>query len=142
MARRMVTQFGMSELGPVSYQEEEETLFIGREITRTHHHSNETIDRIDRAVQRISEECHGRAAKLLGENRDKLQKLAEALVQFETLSAEEVDIVLQDGDVEAYRTATATAAGAPRTERSDEKEKKPESLPGLDRGPAPGYASS
>jgi cell division protease FtsH len=143
MARRMVTQFGMSELGPLSYQEDEETVFIGREITRTHHHSDDTIQRIDAEIRKISEECHERAAQLLKDNRDKLEKLAGALIQYETLSAEEVDLVLQDGDVDAYRRADGIAQGtAPRPgpEAGKEGEQKPDSLPGLDRGPAPGYA--
>jgi cell division protease FtsH len=138
MSRRMVTQFGMSDLGPLSFYEDEETIFIGREITRTHHHSDETIHRIDEAIQRISRECHERAEKLLKDNREKLEKLATALIRFETLSADEVDIVLQDGDVEAYRTATETPSHRPEPS----KEKKPASLPGLDRGPAPGFAQT
>jgi cell division protease FtsH len=133
LARRMVTQFGMSEMGPLTYAEEEEHVFLGREITRTHNQSDETLRRIDAQIQEISRQCHERAEKLLTENRTKLEKIAKALMRFETLSAEEVEIVLSDGDVEAYRTAQRPvppkAAG-----------KAPKELPGLDRGPATEFA--
>jgi cell division protease FtsH len=135
LARRMVTQFGMSELGPLSFAEEEEHVFLGREITRTHNQSDETLRKIDAQIQGISRQCYERAQALLTENRVKLEKLAKALVRFETLSAEEVDIVLADGDVEAYRTAqrpTPPKAAGPKAASKE--------LPGLDRGPATEFA--
>jgi len=143
MTRRMVTQFGMSEMGPLAFAAEEETLFIGREITRTHNHSDDTIRRIDAAMRKISDECYERAEKLLGDNREKLELIAKALIQHETLNAAEVDIVLHGGDVEAYRKANNPPPPTPKAE-GDGKEKEkgadPDSLPGLDRDPAPGFA--
>ena len=143
LARRMVTQFGMSDLGPLSFSNEEETIFIGREITRTHNHSDETIRLIDEAVQKISKECYARAEEILGENRDKLDKLAKALIQFEVLNAAEVQIILEDGDLEAYREADRTRNPPPPTTTPDDGKEKgsdPDALPGLDRDPAPGFA--
>jgi cell division protease FtsH len=139
LARRMVTQFGMSDLGPLSFSEEEEHVFLGREITRTHNQSDDTLQKIDKEMRAISQECYERALKILTENRDRLEKLAKALIRHETLSAEEVDIVLQDGDVEAYREARGQAPSASgQTPKQDKK--GPDSLPGLDRGPAPEFA--
>jgi len=142
MARRMVTQFGMSELGPLSYGQDEEPVFLGREITRTHRHSNQTIDRIDAAIREIGEQCYQRAETLLKENRDKLDKLAAALFKYETLSAEEVEIVLHDGDLDAFRkTRDAVAARQDEAEhRAAGESEGPDALPGLDRDPAPGLA--
>jgi cell division protease FtsH len=131
LARRMVTQFGMSELGPLSFAEEEEHVFLGREITRTHNQSDETLRKIDAQIQGISRECYERAQALLAEHKSKLEKLAKALVRFETLSAEEVDIVLADGDVEAYRAAQRPIPPKATGQKPASKE-----LPGLDRGPA------
>jgi cell division protease FtsH len=127
----MVTQFGMSELGPLSFAEEEEHVFLGREITRTHNQSDETLRKIDAQIQGISRECYERAQALLAEHKSKLEKLAKALVRFETLSAEEVDIVLADGDVEAYRAAQRPIPPKATGQKPASKE-----LPGLDRGPA------
>jgi cell division protease FtsH len=137
----MVTQFGMSDLGPVSFSEEEETVFLGREVTRTHNQSNETLQRIDAAIQRISRECYEQAAKLLADNRPKLEKLAKALIRHETLSAEEVELVLNDGDVEKYRSAHGTSRDPRKgAEATAEGRRGEDALPGLDRGTAPGLA--
>ncbi|MHC4135887.1 MAG: ATP-dependent zinc metalloprotease FtsH, partial [Planctomycetota bacterium] len=139
LTRRMVTQFGMSGLGPLSFSEEEEHVFLGREITRTHNQSDDTLRKIDKEMQAISQECYERANKILAENRDRLEKLAKALFRYETLSAEEVDIVLQDGDVDAYRAARGPAPTA-SGQAPKQDEKGPDTLPGLDRGPAPEFA--
>jgi len=134
LARRMVTQFGMSELGPITFAEEEEHVFLGREITRTHNQSDETLRQIDAAIRMISGRCYERAEKILTENRTKLEKLAKALIRHETLSAEEVEIVLSDGDVEAYRTAQRPAPPKAGPKAATKE------LPGLDRGPATEFA--
>ncbi len=142
MARRMVTQYGMSDLGPLTYGDEEDTVFLGREITRSHDHSDDTAKRIDAAIHEICDACYAKASKLLSENRDKLEKLATALIEWETLSADEVDLVLNDGDVAAHRKSMEVPSGpSPATaEGETEKSTDDESLPGLDRGPAPGFA--
>jgi cell division protease FtsH len=134
LVRRMVTQFGMSELGPLSFAEEEEHVFLGREITRTHNQSDETLRRIDKEIQEISRHCYQRAETILTENRTKLEKLAKALMRYETLSAEEIEIVLADGDVEAYRNSHR-----PQPPRPGPKPAAKD-LPGLDRGPATEFA--
>ncbi len=135
LARRMVTQFGMSELGPITFAEEEEHVFLGREITRTHNQSDDTLRKIDAAIHEISRQCHERAEKILTENRTKLEKLAKALTRFETLSAEEVEIALSDGDIEAFRNAQLPAPPKATGLKAAAKE-----LPGLDRGPATEFA--
>jgi len=144
LARRMVTQFGMSEaLGPLNYSADEETLFLGREITRTHNHSDRTIQRIDAEIQAISKTCHDRAEALLTENRAKLELLAQALIRYESLSAEEVAIAVDGGDVDAFRRSKDLPPQPPGRVTPGEKEKRePGSLPRLDRGPAPGFAGT
>jgi cell division protease FtsH len=143
MARRMVTQYGMSELGPLTYGAEEDTVFLGREITRSHDHSDDTANRIDAAIQEICKVCYEKAQHLLEENRDNLERLATALIEWETLSADEVDLVLKDGDVAAHRKSLEVPSGptpATAEEGEAEKSKDDEELPGLDRGAAPGFA--
>ena len=140
LARRMVTQFGMSDLGPIRYSEDEDTVFLGREITRTHHQSEQTLARIDEEIRKITDECHAEAERMLEENREDLVKLAEALMKYETLSKAEVKLVLKGGDVEAYRESTGDGTPPPPVESSTDDEKGPDALPGLDRGPAPGIA--
>ncbi len=142
MARRMVTQFGMSELGPLSYSEEEETVFLGREITRTHNHSDQTVQRIDAAIRAISDECYQRAERLLTANREKLEKIAQALIRHETLTAEEVNLILEDGDLDAFRGSgdRPPPMPKPKSTGNGEEGKQRDPLPNLDRGPAPGFA--
>jgi len=136
MARRMVTQFGMSDLGPLTYSEEEEHVFLGREVTRTHNQSDETLQQIDEAIRKIMRDCYERAQKLLEENRDKLEKLAKALNRYETLNADEVDIILADGDLDAYRRSLGGPT-TPKAQPTPKDDKNTDTLPGLDRGPAP-----
>jgi len=141
LARRMVTQFGMSDtLGPLNYSQDEETLFLGREITRTHNHSDSTVQRIDAEIARISQSCYKQAEDLLTENREKLELLAKALVRYEALNADEVALVMQGGDVDAHRRAKE--APPPSSKPVVGERKEPDPLPRLDRGPAPGFAGT
>jgi cell division protease FtsH len=104
MARMMVREWGMSEaVGPVSYEEAEEHLFLGREIARSHNHSNEVSQLIDREVKNLIDESYKRARELIVQNRDKLERLAQALLKYETLSGDEVVHILRGEDIERLR---------------------------------------
>ncbi len=135
LTRQMVTKFGMSELGPIAFGGgNEDTVFLGREITRHQNHSEQTVDRIDKAVEQITRECHTRAEKLLRENQDKVKAVAEALVEYETLTADEVTVVLEGGDVGDFRKKTAEQAPPPEPDPVEDP--GPDPLPGLDPDPA------
>jgi len=96
LARRMVCDWGMSDkLGPINYAAEEEHLFLGHEIARQRQHSEGTSVEIDAEVRRIIEEALGRARKILEEHREDVRHIAEALLQYEALSAEDVDLLLK-----------------------------------------------
>ena len=145
LARAMVTQYGMSDLGPIAFGENEETLFLGREVTRHQPHSPRTFERIDDEIEKIVQESYGRAETLLNGNKDKLKLIATALVKYEVLNAAEVDLLLEGGDLEQYRASKQPPkppAAEPDEEATTEveEEKKPDSLPGLDRDPNPGFA--
>jgi len=95
LARNMVTMWGMTEkLGPMVYGEREAELFLGREVTRTQNLSEKTAQMIDAEVRRIIDRNYNRAKKILEEHMDQLHMLAEALIEFETLEDEEIDLVL------------------------------------------------
>ncbi|MHC2070699.1 ATP-dependent zinc metalloprotease FtsH [Bremerella sp. T1] len=92
MARRMVTQWGMSErLGPVNYKITDEDPFLGREIHENRHFSEHTMQIIDDEVARILHESHDKAIEVLTTNKDKLIKLTNALCEHEELSDQEVE---------------------------------------------------
>jgi cell division protease FtsH len=96
IARRMVTEFGMSaKLGPVAYGGDDEPLFLGREFaTNSRTYSERTAELIDEEVQQIVREGENTARTLLGENREILDRMAEALLERETLDAEEIDAIV------------------------------------------------
>jgi cell division protease FtsH len=90
MARRMVTEWGMSRLGPVSYGQEDEPIFIGKEIASHKDYSEATANAIDTEIRRILDESYTDAEKILTEHRDQLEQLAHALVEHETLADAEI----------------------------------------------------
>ena len=94
----MVTKFGMStDLGPLSYGENEAEVFLGRSITRPQHKSAETAKKVDQEVKKIVDSGYQRAKKILTEKLDDLHKLAKALLVYETLSGEEIkDLILKN----------------------------------------------
>ena len=92
LAKDMVTRFGMSkELGPLTYGENEDEVFLGRSITRHQQMSEETAKKIDAEVKIIVDEGYKRAKKILTEKIEDLHKLAKALLTFETLSGDEIN---------------------------------------------------
>jgi cell division protease FtsH len=87
----MVCEWGMSpKLGPLSYGNRSEHIYLGRDITRTEDYSEETAREIDQEIKRIISEAEDRAEKLLKENLEKLNTLGNTLLERETMSAEEI----------------------------------------------------
>jgi cell division protease FtsH len=97
IARNMVTRYGMSKnLGPMTYGTGEE-VFLGKDLTAKKDYSEEVAAQIDREIRDIIDNAYGRAEKLLSENIDKLHEVANALLQRETLNADEFEIVFKEG---------------------------------------------
>jgi len=91
LAKDMVTRFGMSkELGPLTYGENEDEVFIGRSITRQQHMSEETSKKVDAEIKKIVDAGYQRARNIINEKIEDLHKLAKALLLYETLSGEEI----------------------------------------------------
>jgi cell division protease FtsH len=94
MARRMVTQFGMSDLiGPMAVGDAEQEVFLGRELTQRREVSERTSESVDDEIKRILDEAYSRARQTLNENRVLLEKISEALLERETLDREDVDLL-------------------------------------------------
>ncbi|MDM8348213.1 ATP-dependent zinc metalloprotease FtsH [Pseudomonas sp. sp1636] len=96
LARNMVTKWGLSEkLGPLMYAEEEGEVFLGRSMGSQHTNvSADTARVIDQEVRSIIDQCYGTAKRLLEENRDKLDAMAEALMKYETIDAEQIEEIM------------------------------------------------
>jgi cell division protease FtsH len=123
MARKMVCEWGMSELGPLTFGKKEEQIFLGREIAQQQDYSGTTAERIDQEVKRIVSENYDRATKLLTEHKAALVAIAEALLSRESLDGEQVKRIVDGLPIDeppVAPPAPAAPAGEPR-ERSRER---------------------
>ncbi|HUH30676.1 MAG TPA: ATP-dependent zinc metalloprotease FtsH [Rhodanobacter sp.] len=95
MARNMATKWGLSdELGPITYGEDEDEVFLGRSVTQHKSISNETASKIDEVVRGILDRAYARSRELLTANLDKLHAMAETLLQYETIDAHQIDDIM------------------------------------------------
>ncbi|MDE1894017.1 MAG: ATP-dependent zinc metalloprotease FtsH [Xanthomonadaceae bacterium] len=95
MARNMATKWGLSdELGPITYGEDEDEVFLGRSVTQHKSISNETASKIDEVVRGILDRAYARTRELLTANLDKLHTMAELLLQYETIDAHQIDDIM------------------------------------------------
>jgi cell division protease FtsH len=95
MARNMATKWGLSdELGPITYGEDEDEVFLGRSVTQHKSISNETASKIDEVVRSILDRAFARTRELLTANLDKLHVMADALLQYETIDASQIDDIM------------------------------------------------
>ncbi|MGH8728988.1 MAG: ATP-dependent zinc metalloprotease FtsH, partial [Burkholderiales bacterium] len=96
MARRMVTQWGMSdELGPMIYGENEGEVFLGRSITTHKNVSEATLQKVDAEIRRIVDEQYKLARRLIEENRDKIDIMAKSLLEWETIDADQINDIME-----------------------------------------------
>ena len=138
LARNMVTRWGFSErMGPLLYDEEDGEVFLGMSAaTQPKPISSDTAREIDEEVRRIVDECYGTARGILKEHEDKLHKMAEALMELETLTPEQADDImagLPPREVEVAETPAAAAETATATSAD-----KPTASAGEREAPAPG----
>ena len=95
LARDMVMKYGMSEaLGPMVYAENEGEVFLGRSVTKTTNMSEATMQKVDAEVRRIIDEQYALARRLIEENQDKMHAMAKALLEWETIDAEQLDDIM------------------------------------------------
>ncbi len=128
-ARGMITAYGMSEkLGRVRYQANEQEVFLGHAVTQTQNVSEATSQLIDQEVRRLIEEAEGRARTILTERLEDLHTIARALLEYETLSNDEIGTILRGEKV--VRDDTGGAGTSDRRRRA--------SVPTTTTGPAPG----
>ena len=98
LSRKMVCEWGMSEkMGMVEYGEHEEYVFLGRDLSRAREYSEATAQEIDREVRKLCDDAYQRATELLLKNRDKLESIARALLEFETLDGAQIRDIIEHG---------------------------------------------
>ena len=135
IARAMVCDFGMSDLGPIAMGENQDTVFLGRDITRSQHVSEETARKIDAAVSEIINGEYRRAQQIILEHRGALDKIAQALIENETLEGKHVMEIVKHGEI---RSAIIRDIPPPRNAaKSPEKKPSEKAAPQDLGGPAP-----
>jgi cell division protease FtsH len=108
LARRMVCEYGMSRLGPLTFGKKEEQIFLGREIAQHRDFSEETARQIDLEVRRLIDEAYQSAHTLVETHADAMHRLAAALLERETIDAEEVRLLIEGKELPPLRSNLAT----------------------------------
>jgi len=110
LARRMVTQWGMSDsLGPMVYGEEEGEIFLGRSVTTHKNMSEASLQKVDAEIRRILDEQYALARRLLEENRDKVEAMTAALLEWETIDADQINDIIEGKTPRAPKPSSAPA---------------------------------
>jgi cell division protease FtsH len=132
LVRKMVTQWGMSEkLGPISFGEREEQIFLGREIQQHQDYSEDTAQLIDEEVKRIISACYDRAKEILEDKVDILHAMAKALLERETLDREEIESLLKSEPLPPVRKRqTPVTKKEPAVEKTESTQKTRPEFPG------------
>ena len=99
IARSMVTEYGMSNLGPLQFEQQDGSVFLGRDYNKAQHFSNEVAHEIDMEIRRIVNECHKKATDIIKKNKDLLKLIAETLLEYETLTKEQIDYLVEHGEM-------------------------------------------
>jgi cell division protease FtsH len=99
MARKMVCEWGMSDLGPLTFGKKEEQIFLGREIAQHRDYSEDTAIKIDQEVRKLVSNGYATARQILSDNRDTLEKVARALIEREVLDANEIKLLVEGKDL-------------------------------------------
>ena len=95
--RSMVTEYGMSDLGPLQFEQPEGSVFLGRDYNKAQHFSNEVANEIDMEMRKIINDCHKKATEIIKKNKDLLKLIAETLLEYETLTKEQIDYLVENG---------------------------------------------
>ena len=102
IARSMVTEFGMSDLGPVTYEQNQGSVFLGRDYLKDKNFSDQIALEIDRETRRIIEDCYKDATECINTNRDLLEQIAYYLKEIETLTKQDIDEINETGHLKWY----------------------------------------
>jgi cell division protease FtsH len=138
IARSMVCDWGMSELGMISFGDKQDQVFLGKELSRAQNYSEETARKIDSAIKEIIDQQYERAKQILTDNIDALHASANALLEYETIEGKHVHEILEHGHItsEVVKTSPDNSNSDESEEKSDAKEEsKEEKKDSLDPGP-------
>ncbi|MHB8665939.1 MAG: ATP-dependent zinc metalloprotease FtsH [Burkholderiales bacterium] len=120
MARRMVTQWGMSDaLGPMVYGENEGEVFLGRSVTTHKNVSEVTMQKVDQEIRRIIDEQYALARRLIEENKDKVEAMTKALLEWETLDSDQLNDIMEGKPPRPPKPTQSSASPPPAAPKDD-----------------------
>lgn len=130
IARAMVTEYGMSSLGPVQYEQQSGDVFLGRDYLKEKNFSDQVALEIDKETRQIIEECYAKAKKVISDNLELLNNIAEYLLKVETLTKSDIDEIEATGHLKRYddMISAKTENTNEETEASKEESQSPSSL--------------
>ena len=99
IARSMVTEYGLSNLGPVQLEQQQGGVFLGRDYNKSKNFSNEIAHEIDLEMRKIMDECYAKAKEILTKEKDLVKLIAETLLEYETLTKEQIDYLVENGEM-------------------------------------------
>ena len=97
IARAMVTEYGMSDLGPVQFEHQESSVFLGRDYNKSHNFSSEVAFEIDQEQRKIINECYEKTKEIISNNMDLLDLIATTLLKYETITKEQIEYLVEHG---------------------------------------------
>jgi cell division protease FtsH len=125
IARKMVCQYGMSDLGPLTFGERDDLIFLGKDLTMHKNFSEKTAERIDEEVKNIVDKNFKRAKELLENNQDKLKRMAEALLEREVLSSNEIQSLLKGKKLPKNNKDNSRLTTEPESKKKETKKRHP-----------------
>ena len=112
LARDMVTLYGMSSLGPVKYNGGNDNVFLGRDYNAPSNVSGQVAFEIDQEVRNIIDQCHNKAKEIIGEHKDELVRIAKALMEYETLTSEQVERIVKGESIDGIAEEVEVDTGS------------------------------
>lgn len=100
IARSMVTEYGMSDLGPMQYEQQSGSVFLGRDYGKSKNFSDQVALEIDRETRKIIEECYEKSKDIIAKNKDLVMLLADALMKYETLTKEQIEYIVENNSID------------------------------------------
>lgn len=141
ISRHMVCDWGMSDMGPIAYGENQDHIFLGKEITRDQNYSEKTAQEIDTEIQKIIKGQYKRCTEIITERREALEKVAQALLEYETIEGKHVNEILEFGEIRSpvfkkLETPKPVVEETPDEEKAEAKDDKKGEELGPDTEPA------
>lgn len=100
IARSMVTEYGMSDLGPMQYEQQSGSVFLGRDYGKSKNFSDQVALEIDRETRKIIEECYEKSKDIIAKNKDLVMLIADALMKYETLTKEQIEYIVENNSID------------------------------------------